>query len=79
MEKNLSCGDISSHQGCGHKSVLSQFMLFVVKSVLLLFTLFFCERYFAAIYALLCGEKLNQKLCLWRKKGQISGMSFEYP
>ena len=26
------------------------------------------SRFFAAIYALLCGEKLSQKLCLWRKK-----------
>ena len=25
-------------------------------------------RFFVAIYALLCGEKLSQKLCLWRKK-----------
>ena len=40
---------------------------FVVKSVLLPYTLFCCERYFVAIYALLCGEKFNQKLCLWRK------------
>ena len=27
-----------------------------------------CKICFVAIYALLCGEKLNQKLCLWRKK-----------
>ena len=26
------------------------------------------SRFFAVIYALLCGEKLSQKLCLWRKK-----------
>ena len=31
-------------------------------------------RFFVAIYALLCGEKLSQKLCPWRKKGQISCM-----
>ena len=31
------------------------------------FTLF-CRDFFVAIYALLCGEKLSQKLCLWRKK-----------
>ena len=31
------------------------------------FTLF-CRDFFAVIYALLCGEKLSQKLCLWRKK-----------
>ena len=31
----------------------------------------FCrEIYFVAIYALLCGEKLNQKLCLWRKQAR---------
>ena len=31
------------------------------------FTLF-CRKIDFAIYALLCGEKLSQKLCLWRKK-----------
>ena len=25
-------------------------------------------RFFVAIHALLCGEKLSQKLCLWREK-----------
>ena len=28
----------------------------------------FCQEFFVAVYALLCGEKLRQKLCLWRKK-----------
>ena len=51
---------------------------FVVKLVLLRFTHFCHEIYFVAIYALLCGEKLNQKLCLWRKKRQISGMFFDW-
>ena len=44
---------------------------FVAKSALFKFTLFCCEIYFVAIYALLRGGKFNQKLCLWRKKGQI--------
>ena len=39
----------------------------VLKSVLWRFTLF-CQEFFVAIYALLCGEKLCQKLCVWRKK-----------
>ena len=70
MEKNLSYGDIFSHERCGDKSAffLHKSRCFVVKSLLLPFTLFCCERCFVAIYALLCGEKLNQKLCLWRKK-----------
>ena len=29
---------------------------------------------FVTIYAFLRGERLNQNFCLWRKKGQISGM-----
>ena len=35
--------------------------------IFLQFTLF-CQEFFVAIYTLLCGEKLSQKLCLWRKK-----------
>ena len=31
-------------------------------------TLYWRKIYFVAIYALLCGEKFIQKLCLWRKK-----------
>ena len=27
----------------------------------------FVEYFFVAIYTLLCGEKLSQKMCLWRK------------
>ena len=39
----------------------------VEKSRFWRFTLF-CRDFFAVIYVLLCGEKLSQKLCLWRKK-----------
>ena len=56
---------------CG---VLSQFMpfccdlrCFVAKTVLSRFTRFCRENSFVAIYALLCGEKLNPKLYMWRK------------
>ena len=35
------------------------------------FTLFCREIRFVAIYAHWRGEKLGQKFCLWRKKGQI--------
>ena len=31
------------------------------------FMLFCCKISFVAIYALLCGKKFRQKLCLWRK------------
>ena len=41
---------------------------FVAKSALLPFTLYWRKIYFVAIYALLCGEKFIQKLCVWRKK-----------
>ena len=47
---------------------------FVVKLVLLRFTHSRREICFVAIYALLCGEKLSNKLPLFRKKWQISGM-----
>jgi hypothetical protein len=40
---------------------------FVVKLILSRFTHFCRKICFVAIYALLCGEKLNQKLPLWRK------------
>ena len=56
---------------CG---VLSQFMpfccdlrCFVAKTVLSRFTRFCRENSFVAIYALLCGEKMNQELHMWRK------------
>ena len=29
-------------------------------------------KFFVAIYTLLCGEKLSQKLCLWRKKDKYN-------
>ena len=41
---------------------------FVVKLILSRFTHFCRKICFVAIYAPLCGEKFNQKLCLWRKK-----------
>ena len=31
----------------------------------------FVEIFFVKIYALLCAEKLSQKLCLWRKRTNI--------
>ena len=47
---------------------------FAAKSVLSQFTLFCREICFVAIYALLCGEKFNQKIVPVEKNGQISGM-----
>ena len=38
-----------------------------IYAVLLQFTLFCREICFVMIHALLCGEKLNQKLHMWRK------------
>ena len=40
-------------------------------------TLFCRKIYFVAIHALLRGEKLNQKLCLWRKKDKYE-VCYEY-
>ena len=40
---------------------------YVAKFILLRFTLFIREICFVAIYAILHGEKVNKKLCLWRK------------
>ena len=48
-------------------STMCDLCCFVVKLVLLWFTHFCRKICFVAIYALLCGEKLNQKLPLWRK------------
>ena len=67
MEKNLSCGEISSHERGGDKSVLSQFMQFCREICFIAIYAVLLRKIFFAIYALLCGEKFNQKLCLWRK------------
>ena len=58
------CGEVCHVEKCWHTSP----HFFVAKSVLLQFTLFCRKICFVAIYALLCGEILNQNLCLWRKK-----------
>ena len=63
--RDLSTGAIQNVENICYVEKLS---CFVAKSVLLQFTLFCREICFVAIYALLCGEKFNQKLCLWRKK-----------
>ena len=42
-------------------------MLFCLKMGFLWFTPFCCKICFVAIYALLCGEKWNQILHMWRK------------
>ena len=34
------------------------------------FMLCCCKICFVAIYALLCGGKINQKLCVWRKNNK---------
>ena len=68
---NMSCGEISPHEKCGDKSVLSQLMLFCY------------EIYFAAIYAvsrnLFCcnlraveWRKIKLKIVSVEKKVQIS-------
>ena len=54
MEKNWSCGEISSREKCGDKSFVA------INAVI--------SQYLFAINALLRGEKLNKKLCLRRKK-----------
>ena len=49
---------------------------FVVKLILSRFAHFCRKICFVAIYALLCGEKLNQKLPLWRKNDKYQVCSF---
>ena len=48
--------------------VLSHFTIFCCKIIFLRFTLFCREICFGTIYTLLRGDKMSQKLCLWRKK-----------
>ena len=69
-EQNLLCGDISPHDKCANKSFCRYLCCFVAKSALLPFMLYLREINFVAIYALLCGEKFIEKLCLWRKKNK---------
>ena len=47
------------------------FGAFILFSLFLRFMVFCREIYFVAIYALLCGEKFNQKLHMWRKMTNI--------
>ena len=68
VEKNLSNGGIFHMKNVDTNQFCHNLHCFVAKSDLLQFTLFCREICFVAIYALLCGEKFNQKLCLWRKK-----------
>ena len=67
LEQNVLCGETWGNLSCG-EVFPNKLTFFLAKSVLSQFTLFCREIYFVAISALLCGEKLNQKLCLWRKK-----------
>ena len=48
-----------------------QSILYCFYSLFFRFTQFSREIYFVAIHALLCGEKLNQKLHMWRKMTNI--------
>ena len=78
VEKNLSNGGIFHMKNVDTNQFCHNLHCLVAKSDLLQFTLFCREICFVVIYALLCGEKLNQKLCLWRKKRQISGMMLNW-
>ena len=64
VEKNLSYTEISLHKKCGYKSFLSQNCFVAIYAVSLL-NLFCCNLH------AFCVEKLNQKLCLWRKRTNI--------
>jgi len=66
--RDLSTGAMQNVENICYVEKLS---CFVAKSVLLQFSLFCRGICYDAIYALLCGEKFNQKLCLWRKKTNI--------
>ena len=82
VEQNVLCGEIChveigemfphdrflrmTNEKCGANLFCGEISLH--DTVLSQFTLFRRKICFVAIYALLCGEKLDQKLCLWRKK-----------
>ena len=68
VEKNLSNGGIFHMKNVDTNQFCHNLHCLVAKSDLLQFTLFCRKICFVAIYALLCGEKFNQKLCLWKRK-----------
>ena len=67
VETNLSNGGIFHMKNVDTNQFCHNLHCLVAKSDLLQFTLFCREICFVAIYALLCGEKLNQTLRMWRK------------
>ena len=50
-----------------YRSVILGTVCNYMQNVFSQFTLFCCKICFVTIYARLCEEKLNQKLCLWGK------------
>ena len=74
IEKDLHMINVEQNVLCGE--MWRNLLQIVAKSVLLQFTLFCREICFVAIYAFLCGEKVNQKLCLWRKKDKYQVCPF---
>ena len=78
VEKNLSNGGIFHMKNVDTNQFCHNLHCLVAKSDLLQFTLFCREICFVAIYALLCGEKFNQKLCLWRKKDKYQVYTYGY-
>ena len=61
MEKNLSCGEISPPEKCGHKCVLSQSM-------------FFLRNLFCYNLGAFAWRKINPTFLRVENKGQMSGM-----
>ena len=71
MEKNLSCGGISSHEGYGHKSVLSQFMLFCREICFVAIYAVFFAKYILLLFMRFCVEKIEPKIVSLEKKRTI--------
>ena len=68
VEKFLHMTDMEKSEISPHLHIMCLMFTFVLR-----FTLFCREIYFVAIYALLCGKKLNQKLHMWRKNDRYAG------
>ena len=71
VETNQSCGEISLHEKCGDKSVLSQFKLFCRK---ICFDAISGAKYFCRDLRAFAWRKIEPKFVSVEKKGQISGM-----
>ena len=69
MEKYLHMRNMEQINNVYNLWCFNAYYAVLLQNLLILrFTLFCRKICFVAIYALLRGEKMSQKLCLWRKK-----------